>query len=487
VDLFAQRAGLPGDATAAELCRRLDNLPLAVELAAARTSVLSPAQILERLAKRLDLLKGGRDAEARQQTLRATIEWSYDLLSEPERTLFGRLSVFSGGCTLAAAEDVAGADLDVLQSLVDKSLVRHSGERFWMLETIRELAMERLDASSEAAAIRRRHAEYFVGFAETAGVSVESYVKGQWERLDLVIAEQANLRAVLDAAVGSNPVLGLQLAAALEQFWVTQTPSEGVRWLETLLERAGDAPPDLRARAFRCLGGALQNTGQHERALDAYRNGREIYSAERDEAGVATMDFRLGTSYLNLGQPNLARPLLETSLATFRRLGRALGECEAFGNLASLELQYGDQERGREMLEQNLEMARDLGFAWWEQWKLAELAEYALKNRALPEAGVRARDALRISQRLNDRVGKVYGLANLAWLAAEGGAAFRAGRLWGAIEAEEFRGRIGPWEGERETYAAHVLAVRGPEFERGRVQAGKMLLDDAVEYALSDA
>jgi predicted ATPase len=488
VDLFAQRSGLAGDATVAELCRRLDNLPLAVELAAARTSVLSPAQILERLAKRLDLLKGGRDAEARQQTLRATIEWSNELLTDDEKQLFARLSVFSGGSTLEAAEEVAGAELDVLQSLIDKSLVRHAGERFWMLETIREFAMERLDASREAEAIRRRHAEYFVALAEAAGVSVEGYVKpsGEWERLDLVISEQANLRSVLDAAIDADPALGVRLATALEQFWVTQAPSEGVRRLESLLERTEDAPPDLRARALRSLGGALQNTGQHERALDSYNRGREIYRAARDEAGVATMDFRLGTGYLNLGQPDRARPLLESSLATFRRLGRAVGECEAFGNLASLELQYGDPKLGHDMLEQNLEMAREVGFTWWEQWKLAELAEYALKTGALQEAGTRGRDALRISRRLNDRVGKVYGLANLAWLAAEHGDAYRAGTLWGAIGAEELRGRIGPWEDDRERYAAHALAVRGTEFERGRAQAGRMSLDDAVEYALSE-
>ena len=123
-------------------------MPLAVELAAARTSVLTPAQILDRLAQRLDLLKGGRDADPRQQTLRATIEWSHDLLAEGEQELFARLAVFAGGCTLDAAQEVCEAELDVLQSLVDKSLLRHSGDRFWMLETIREYARDRLAAST---------------------------------------------------------------------------------------------------------------------------------------------------------------------------------------------------------------------------------------------------------------------------------------------------------------------------------------------------
>src|SRR6266571_7919708 len=176
VTLFCERSRLEPDETTAELCRRLDNLPLAVELAAARTSVLTPQQILDRLAQRLDLLKGGRDAEARQHTLRATIEWSHDLLADDEKQLFARLAVFSGGCTLDAAEAVAGGDLDTPQSLIDKSLVRHTDARFWMLETIREYALEQLDdsreadelarerlaASDDADAIGRRHAEWFL-------------------------------------------------------------------------------------------------------------------------------------------------------------------------------------------------------------------------------------------------------------------------------------------------------------------------------------
>src|SRR5581483_5823665 len=149
VELFSTRAQLQPTPTVEELCRRLDNMPLALELAAARTKALTPEQILDRLGQRLDLFKGGRDAEERQQTLRATIEWSYDLLGPEEQRLFARLAVFAGGCTLEAAEAVADADLDTLQSLVEKSLVRHTNGRFWMLETIREYALERLAASGE--------------------------------------------------------------------------------------------------------------------------------------------------------------------------------------------------------------------------------------------------------------------------------------------------------------------------------------------------
>jgi predicted ATPase len=167
-ELFCLRARLPRNDDIADLCRHLDDLPLALELAAARTSVLSPAEIRDRLSQRLDLFKGGRDADPSQQTLRATIEWSYELLDEPERQLFARLSVFAGGCTLDAAEKIIGADVDTLQSLVEKSLLRRTSGRFWVLETIGELARERLQASDAANEIGSRHAEWYLALAERA-------------------------------------------------------------------------------------------------------------------------------------------------------------------------------------------------------------------------------------------------------------------------------------------------------------------------------
>src|SRR5881397_3627721 len=166
VELFCARARIEPDAAVAELCGRLDNLPLALELAAARVRVLTPAQILERISQRLDLFRAGRDADPRQQTLRATIAWSYDLLSTDEQRLFVRMAVFRGGCTLEAAEEVVDANLDALQSLVDKSLLRHSEERFWMLETIREYAHELLERGSEADAVRGRHADHYLALSE---------------------------------------------------------------------------------------------------------------------------------------------------------------------------------------------------------------------------------------------------------------------------------------------------------------------------------
>ncbi len=166
VELFCARAGVGPGETVAELCRRLDNLPLAIELAAARIDVLSPEQILDRISHRLDLFRGGRDTDPRQQTLRATITWSYELLAPDEQALFARLSIFAGGFTFEAGVEVSDATLDGLESLVDKSLLRHTGERFWMLETIREFASEQLDGSAEADETQRRHAWYFLAFFE---------------------------------------------------------------------------------------------------------------------------------------------------------------------------------------------------------------------------------------------------------------------------------------------------------------------------------
>ena len=263
-ELFYERSRLQPDETIAELCRRLDELPLAIELAAARTSVLSPAQILERLTQRLDLLKGGRDAEPRQQTLRAAIEWSYDLLEEDEQRLFARLAVFRGGCTLAVAEQVADADLDTLQSLVDKSLLRHTAERFWMLETIREYARERLVLSGEEAELREAQALSALAFAEATTQEME---EGGDQPLGFARfhAEHENLRAALEWARHSRAdEILLRLAAALGHFWTGRGYNlDADTWFALALERA---PFPIKARIS-----VLRNAGVRAAAARDYK------------------------------------------------------------------------------------------------------------------------------------------------------------------------------------------------------------------------
>jgi non-specific serine/threonine protein kinase len=306
--------------------------------------------------------------------------------------------------------------------------------------------------------------------------------------MDIVLTEQANIRAALDWALESDPVVGLETAALLEQFWVMQNPFEGTRRFVELLERAANAPPALRGRALRALSGASQFSGEQERAIRALEEGLSIYREDGDEAGELTMLFRLGTAYLNSGEVDRARPLLQESLAGFRRLGKKMGECEASGNLASLELAYGDPELGRELLEQNIELARKIGFTWWEAGKLHDLADYALRAGHLEEAERRAGESLVLARDLADRSGQIYCLGCFATAAAEWNDAQRAGTVWGAIEVEEARaGPVGRgWEDmQRAQYEATLAAVAGPAFEQGRAEGARFSIEDAIEYVLA--
>ena len=257
VSLFCARSQLEPSDEIAELCRRLDDLPLAVELAAARTSALTPEQILERLSLRLDLLKGGRDADARQQTLRATIEWSYDLLSSDEQQLLARLSVFAGGSRLEAAEEVADAELDTLQSLVEKSLLRFTDGRYWMLETIREYAAERLEQAGESEGYEERHAAFFLAFAERLEPPpIGSGAHEGW--VPLLVVETDNLRMAVEFLSARPEASGeLRLAGSLFRFWeVAGLVAEGRRSSEHALERSEGADQHLRMKvlyaAFLC-------------------------------------------------------------------------------------------------------------------------------------------------------------------------------------------------------------------------------------------
>jgi predicted ATPase/class 3 adenylate cyclase len=490
VDLFLARAravrtDFSGNGEVGAICRRLDQLPLALELAAARVKVLSPAQILERLEQRLPLLTGGpRDAPARQRTLRATIDWSHELLTPGEQLSFRRMSIFAGGCTLAAAERVAGADLDGLHSLVDKSLLRFDRERYAMLETIREYAAERLDESGEADGTALRHAEFFLKLAESADLSAEAeYGRGH----DVVIREQDNLRAAIDWAAATGRVeLGLRIAVALENFWVTNDPFEGMRRFEALLAAGGDVPPILRARALRCYGGSSAMAGHPDRARRAFEESLALFRTAGGERDVAVLLHRLGTNALSLGRPELAREPLEESLESFRRAGSDRGVAEALGSLGYLARDEGDLDRAVALFEESLGMAAATGFTWWEAGMLAALAETALEMGLIDEVEARARKGLAVAREMADRQHTVYALAYLASAAAARGDMARAGRLWGAIEAEEGRKAIGAWEGERELFAARILASPGPDLDRG-LQAGRRLpLDEAVELALEE-
>jgi len=482
-ELFCGRAQLPPSPAIEELCRRLDNMPLALELAAARTKALAPQQILDRLGERLDLFRRGRDTEPRQATLRATIEWSHDLLAEEEQRAFRRLGVFSGGCTLEAASDLAGADLDTLQSLVEKSLVRHTDDRFWMLETIREYALEQLHEADEHQAISRRHAEHYVALAESARLSVEKIAAGVGSGGYAVVGrEQANIRSALDWLVAAGEIeLALLATVELEQYWVTNSPAEGARRLNELLELGSDLPAELRVRARRALAGSTYILGEFEEGTRHIEQALVEYEQLGDDVGVAHMKFRLAVEANRKGDRERARSLCEESLPVHPD---AFTISQASTLLGAIAFHEGRHEEAFELLERAAQLSGEIGFDWWRTNALQHAAEFALLLGRLADARRFLRESLELAKQIGDRQAIAYGLTMLAWLAAEEGQPVRAGRLWGAVEAEAGRGRIGQWEDEREDYEARIVAADGPELERARAEGRATDLETAVELAL---
>ena len=357
VDLFCRRSRLEATAEIAELCSRLDDLPLAVELAAARTRALSPAQILERLSQRLDLLQGGRDVDPRQQTLRATIAWSYDLLPEEEQRLFRSLSVFAGGCTIEAAEAVASADLDTLQSLSEKSLLRFTDERYWMLETIREYAVERLEESPDAEALRDHQAWYFLDqLAEC-----QSHILGT-RRAELLAwfgDEEPNLRVALDRLEQIAPRDAARAADHLLWFWFPRGQwREGRERLEALLAH-DHLPTGTRAMLLEDLADSemwMGDTG----AAESHAQGALRLAEEAGESRVRS--FALHT----LSNLALRRGDQDEAMSRAVQMLEVAGDDEwarsnALGHVALLELEMGRDLEARTKLVEANDLSRATG------------------------------------------------------------------------------------------------------------------------------
>jgi predicted ATPase/class 3 adenylate cyclase len=469
----------PDDAVEA-ICRRLDDLPLALELAAARVKALTSHQILERLERRLPLLTGGaRDLPERQRTLRNTIAWSHDLLADEEARAFRRLSVFAGGCALDAAEAVCEADLEVLASLVDKSLLRQSDGRYSMLETIREFADERLGDSAEEAEIRRRHLDFYLRLAESAGLYADVEASG---RHDLVLPEQDNVRSALDWALTADEIeLGLQLAVALEQYWVTVAPVEGTRYLEALLARDASVPAVLRARALRVYGGTLFIFGRFEDGIRHAEAALAEFRAIGDTQAVAHMLFRLAVDAFRTGDLVRARELCDESLALHRS---PWAEAQVLSLLGDVAFKEGRHEEALDLLRESGRLAEESEFRWWQAHSLLHLGQYALMIGRPDEAREPTRDALQIAHAIRDRLGISWGLAMRAWLALTLGQSTAAGRSWGALEAEHDRQPFGQWELLQDEIAPHVLGAAGADFERGREQGRRLTLEAAVSESL---
>ena len=386
-----------------KLCLRLDELPLALELAAARTALFSPEQLLERLSQRLDLLKGERDADPRQQTLRATIEWSYDLLSEEEQALFARLSVFAGGCSYEAAEQVVDADPDTLQSLLDKSLLRkresEAGPRYWMLETIREYGAERLEASGEAQDLHRRHAEHYLTLAR----ELEPHAAVTREWLDSLEREHDNVRVALDGlSAQGDAQLALALAESVWRFWKMRGhQSEALRRLESLLA-LDEEPTVARGHALNAVAGMAVENGEYETGRLYAEQALAIHREHGDAWGIARSTYMLGYAAIESGDFETARPLFEETVSLMAELGHEQYVGQATFNLGWALEELGERERAEKLAEENLLRARSIGSKNLEAQSLEWLAGFAQDDGRYDDALSMKREALRLELQLGD-------------------------------------------------------------------------------------
>jgi predicted ATPase len=490
VELFRQRAEavLPQFSAdydlLAEICRRLDSLPLAIELAAARVKVLPPGELLGRLDRRLPLLTASRrDLPDRQKTLRATIAWSYDLCSAEEQQLFGHLGVFSGGFTLDAAEAVCDAALDTFQGLLEKSLIRREGERFSMLETIREFAVERLEESGQGGEeLRRRHAEYFTRLAEAT--ETEHLGPAQAPLREQFRTEWDNIRAALSWAVESGETeQGLRLAGALTIVWLDQNVAvEGEGWFRTLFESSAPVDDAVRAKALMTASMVAGVRNHFEQAAEWGEEALRYYRAAGSEEGIAWALTTTALIPMELGRPEEAGPMLEEAEALNRKVGNS-GGIRRVLHLRGLQASaVGDVDEGRRLFRETAELSRQEGDTFSAASSLHSLGDVEL-DAGETEAAERAyRDGLRLAWDTSaDRL-VCYCLAGLAAAAAARGDAGRAAVLWGFVEAYE----------ERLRFTMRGRALYGELLEPAAAghpeqrDAGRRLgVDAAVEISLS--
>jgi predicted ATPase/Tfp pilus assembly protein PilF len=527
----------------AEICVRLDGLPLAIELAAARITMLPPKAMLQRLTSRLKLLTGGaRDLPERQRTLRATIEWSHALLDEGEQLLFARLAVFSGGRTLEAIEAICDAEGDLpmdafdgISSLLDKSLLRQEegpdGEpRFVMLETVHEYAREKLKESGEAEEIKRVHAEYFLSLAEEAYPELKGPDQLEWlERLE---AEHDNMRTALSWALERKEAeVALRLGGALWWFWwVRGHYGEGRRWLEEALAMDGRGSPEVRAMALAGAGTLASDQGDLDRAQEACEEGLELLAHEAREASEARLYLLafLGSVAWQREEHEQAKELFEESLALSREMSDTWWLATSLLNLAFVSNSRGDYERETELYEESMDLFRGLGDKQSLAYCLNNLAMVVYSQGDLERAAQLTEEAVVLQRELGNRRGVALGLCNLGWIALlqddlgraadlyreslslswdaglnplvqsalEGfacvagakGEADRAVRLWGAAQAlHETKGipRDTDFLAEADTRISEVRSGMGEEaWEEAWRKGRAMTLDETVSYTL---
>ena len=441
----------------AEICHRLDGLPLAIELAAARVRLLPPQAMLTRLEQRLPLLTGGaRDAPARQRTLRDAITWSYDLLEPDEQTLFRRLAVFAGGFTLAAAEAVGNHDgtLDAfagVERLCEQSLLRQaegpgSEPRFTMLETIREFGLEQLAAAGEAAELRKRHAHFFLALAEDASPQLSGSAQGAW--LNRLEVEHDNLRAALGWSIDADPELGMRFARLLVLFWLGHGHfREGQRWLERVLAAGVGAAPAAQAPVLNALAALAGPQGNYDLAATAAEAALAIARDLGDIANIAWSLNVLGGVASLRGDHARAVILWEEALDLRRSLGDASAAALVLLNLGNSSLAQADFARAGSFLEEALEQAKESGDIDTVAQVLEVQGWLGLAQRKHARAASLLRESLLMRVDLGTASG-IYGCVHgVAQVAASLGQFERSVRLQAAAEVmrEDVGGALEPY------------------------------------------
>jgi DNA-binding CsgD family transcriptional regulator len=554
IRLFVERASdrrpgfalAPANAVAvAEVCRRLEGVPLAIELAAARVGTVSVEQIAERIGDSLGLLiGGGRTVVPRQRTLRGALDWSHELLSNEEQTLFGRLSVFAGGWTLEAAEAVAAREgigegdiLELLSGLVDKSLVvaeasREARVRYRLLEPVRQYALEKLEESGEAESVRRRHTEFFLALAEEADLGWGGPDQGRWlKRLE---PDHDNMRAALSWALERDDVeLGLRLAGALHLFWnASGHDGEGRGWLEQALARDdGRASAAVRVKALEglalladdqddpdraevaakeglelsaqagvegsltaslrsILGDIAEVRGDYARAKRLYEESLKLYWETGDKRGVATCIRNLGNVYVSRGDYERAKELYQEALALSQELGGADLPITFMINLGYVSLLEGDHERAMALNEEAAALCRDQGYRDFLPFALDNVGWAALLQGDHEKAKTFYAESLTICNELGRKMIAAESLEGLACAAGARGEATHATRLFGAARAlRETVGSQGPPEAHnlRKPYLTRILSqLDEASWEAAFKEGQAMSFEEAIEYALSE-
>jgi non-specific serine/threonine protein kinase len=507
VQLFVERARAvrptftvtaPHVSSVAALCRHLDGLPLAIELAAARCQILSPEALLAQMDDRLRLLSNrGRDRPPRQQTLQAAIAWSYDLLNEAEQRCFRRLAVFVGSWTLAAAAAVTGLPphetLEHLQSLVDQSLVRPvaSGEpRFTMLETIREYALAHLRQHGEEASSRAAHAESFLALAEAAELHLHGVRSDQAEWMARMDTELGNFRAALDWLLElGEGTRALRLLVGLEAFiGARPIEAEARRWTETALHLAPDAPGELRAAALYGLISRTRLLGDHPAAVAAAEEALTIVATSDDPFVLGRAHFGLGLAWLWSGDVPRARAAFERSLPYFRRTDRIDFLAVALSSLGYSHLTTGNLDEASTVLDEALALYRHFDDPTWSTGALIARGYVA---RAQGEQTVAVQwfaETIAAARAVRFERPMAEAVAGLAGVALDTGQAARAARLLGAVTAMQEMSGIA--EVTNDPLVQHTLTVAraslGTQEFAAAFDAGRSLPSaGAVEDALA--